>query len=470
MNRKIRTWVEISLNDLEHNYREISSRLPDGCQMLGVCKANAYGHGAVRVAQRLQRAGCQWVAVNCYDEAEELRAAGVTMNILLLGPQSANIAVDLATLGVTQAVGSIEYARELNRFLAGTGLRLDAHMKLETGMGRTGFDVHDDSHLDEMIEALSLPHLNFTGVFTHFAVSDEYGDPYTQLQFSRFTHAIERMEQATGHHFAIRHCANSGAVINYPEMHLDMVRPGLLLYGVFPAKETGGLDLRPAMSLYSRVSEVTHHHAGDTISYGRTFTCPRDMRLAVLPVGYADGLLRSLSGKGDVLLHGKRAPQVGRICMDMCMVDVTDIPEVQPGDVATIFQIRDFEPNITISYGRTYTTEDPARIAVVGIGYADGFPRSLSSNVSFLLHGRRVPQVGRICMDMCMVDITRVPEAKVGDVVTVFGEDGGDSIELTSLANRLGTIPYELMCGINKRIPRIYLNGEDETEVLQYIV
>ena len=176
MNRKIRTWVEISLNNLEHNYREISSRLPDGCQMLGVCKANAYGHGAVRVAQRLQRAGCQWIAVNCYDEAEELRAAGVTMNILLLGPQSANIAVDLATLGVTQAVGSIEYARELNRFLAGTGLRLNAHMKLETGMGRTGFDVHDDSHLDEMLEALSLPHLNFTGVFTHFAVSDENGD------------------------------------------------------------------------------------------------------------------------------------------------------------------------------------------------------------------------------------------------------------------------------------------------------
>ena len=335
MNRKIRTWVEISLNDLEHNYREISSRLPDGCQMLGVCKANAYGHGAVRVAQRLQRAGCQWVAVNCYDEAEELRAAGVTMNILLLGPQAANIAVDLATLGVTQAVGSIEYARELNRFLAGTGLRLDAHMKLETGMGRTGFDVHDDSHLDEMIEALSLPHLNFTGVFTHFAVSDEYGDPYTQLQFSRFTHAIERMEQATGHHFAIRHCANSGAVINYPEMHLDMVRPGLLLYGY--GDGTGRLGLRPCMRLVTTVSTIKLYEPGTTISYGRTFTCPRDMRLAVLPVGYADGLLRSLSGKGDVLLHGKRAPQVGRICMDMCMVDVTDIPEVQPGDVATIF-------------------------------------------------------------------------------------------------------------------------------------
>jgi len=275
MNRKIRTWVEISLNDLEHNYREISSRLPDGCQMLGVCKANAYGHGAVRVAQRLQRAGCQWIAVNCYDEAEELRAAGVTMNILLLGPQSANIAVDLATLGVTQAVGSIEYARELNRFLAGTGLRLNAHMKLETGMGRTGFDVHDDSHLDEMLEALSLPHLNFTGVFTHFAVSDENGDPYTQLQFSRFLHAIDCMEQASGHHFAIRHCANSGAVINYPQMHLDMVRPGLLLYGVFPAAETGGLDLRPAMSL-----------RGDAPPYGRHDQLRPHVHL---PARYASG-------------------------------------------------------------------------------------------------------------------------------------------------------------------------------------
>ena len=154
-----RTWAEIDLDALEHNYNVARQKIGPGVKYLGVVKADAYGHGAVRVAQRLQRAGCQWVAVNCYDEAEELRAAGVTMNILLLGPQSANIAVDLATLGVTQAVGSIEYARELNRFLAGTGLRLDAHMKLETGMGRTGFDVHDDSHLDEMIEALSLIHI-----------------------------------------------------------------------------------------------------------------------------------------------------------------------------------------------------------------------------------------------------------------------------------------------------------------------
>ena len=367
MNRKIRRWVEISLNDLEHNYREISSRLPDGCQMLGVCKANAYGHGAVRVAQRLQRAGCQWVAVNCYDEAEELRAAGVTMNILLLGPQSANIAVDLATLGVTQAVGSIEYARELNRFLAGTGLRLNAHMKLETGMGRTGFDVHDDSHLDEMIEALSLPHLNFTGVFTHFAVSDEYGDPYTQLQFSRFTHAIERMEQATGHHFAIRHCANSGAVINDPEMHLDMVRPGLLLYGY--GDGTGRLGLRPCMRL-----------------------------------------------------------------------------------VTTVSTIKLYEPGTYVSYGRRFTTERRTRMGVLAIGYADGLPRLISNKCSFAARGGFAPQRGSICMDMCMIDLTDLPEVDVGSEVEIFGETN-DIYKLSAAAQ---TIPYELLCAVSKRVPRVY--------------
>ena len=235
-----------------------------------------------------------------------------------------------------------------------------------------------------------MPKLLIEGIFMHFPVADSIDGAdanFTHTQFERFTQMLSALK-GVGIEPEIRHCCNSGATILYPEYALDMVRPGIATYGVLPSEDLRGMiDLRPVMSLRS-----------------------------------------------------------------------------------TIFQIRDFEPNITISYGRTYTTEDPARIAVVGIGYADGFPRSLSSNVSFLLHGRRVPQVGRICMDMCMVDITRVPEAKVGDVVTVFGEDGGDSIELTSLANRLGTIPYELMCGINKRIPRIYLNGEDETEVLQYIV
>ena len=186
----------------------------------------------------------------------------------------------------------------------------------------------------------------------------------------------------------LRHCCNSGAAIQYPEYALDMIRPGLATYGVLPSTDLRGMiDLKPVMQLRS-----------------------------------------------------------------------------------TIFQIRDFDPLITVSYGRTYTTEDPTKIAVVGIGYADGLPRSLSNNVSFLLHGKRVRQIGRICMDMCMIDISRVPDAKVGDVVTIFGEDGNDSIDVADFSRRMNTIPYEILCDINKRIPRIYLDGENQTEILQYIV
>ena len=176
------------------------------------------------------------------------------------------------------------------------------------------------------------------------------------------------MEARSGRKFEIRHCANSGAVINYPQTYLDMVRPGLLLYGLFPGEETAGLDLRPAMELRSRVCDITQHRAGDTISYGRMFTCDRDMRLAVLPVGYADGLLRSLSGKADVLIRGHRVRQVGRICMDMCMVDVTDYPEIRPGDVATVF-------------GRALSASEQAR-------KADTIPYELLCAVS-----QRVPRV-----------------------------------------------------------------------------
>ena len=337
MNRTIRTWVEISLSTLEHNYQEIRAHLPEQCELLGICKANSYGHGAVRVAQLLQQLGCRWIAVNNYDEAEELRAAGISTEILLLSPQPANIAVDLVDLDVTQSISSLDYAQRLSRHLAGTEHNLKSHLKLETGMGRTGFDAMDDSHLDDLLAALELPNLDVTGIFTHMAVADEPGDPFNDLQFERFNVVIRELEQRSGKTFRLRHCANSGAVLYYPEMALDMVRPGLLLYGLYPGEDRGGFDLIPAMQLRSRVCEITTHRKGDTISYGRTFTCDRDMRLAVLPVGYADGLLRELSGKIDVKIRGHRCRQVGRICMDMCMIDITDFPDIKVGDVATVF-------------------------------------------------------------------------------------------------------------------------------------
>ena len=336
-NEDKRTWAEIDLDRLYHNYREVRRVLPEGCRFAGLCKANAYGHGAVTIAKRLEEIGADYIAVSCYEEAAELRSAGLKMPILLLAPSPAFLAPDIARLDVQQAIGDIDCARGMSRALAGTGLMLKCHIKLETGMGRTGFAVESEREMAGVRELLTLPGLEPTGVFTHFAVSDEPEESFTLEQFARFTKAVDELENETGRSLGIRHCANSGAVVNFRETCLDMVRPGLLLYGLYPGAERGGLDLKPVMRLLTRVAEITEHHAGDTISYGRIFTCERDMRLAVIPVGYADGLHRSLSGKFDVLINGKRAHQVGRICMDMCMVDVTDMPEVKTGDIVTVF-------------------------------------------------------------------------------------------------------------------------------------
>ena len=336
-NEDKRTWAEIDLGRLYHNYREVRRVLPEGCRFAGLCKANAYGHGAVTIAKRLEEIGADYIAVSCYEEAAELRSAGLKMPILLLAPSPAFLAPDIARLDVQQAIGDIDCARGMSRALAGTGLTLRCHIKLETGMGRTGFAVESEREMAGVRELLTLPGLEPTGVFTHFAVSDEPEESFTLEQFARFTKAVDELENETGRSLGISHCANSGAMVNFRETCLDMVRPGLLLYGLYPGAERGGLDLKPVMRLLTRVAEITEHHAGDTISYGRIFTCERDMRLAVIPVGYADGLHRSLSGKFDVLINGKRAHQVGRICMDMCMVDVTDMPEVKTGDIVTVF-------------------------------------------------------------------------------------------------------------------------------------
>ena len=331
-----RSWAEINLRNIEHNYRTLKARLPEKTICLGVVKADSYGHGALPVARRLQDLGCGYLAVATPDEAAQLRAGGITLPILILGPGSPDCAADLADLGVTQAVGSLSQAEALSAALR-PGQTLTVHAKLETGMGRTGFPA-DESGIGELVEAMALPGLDFEGVFTHFAMADVPGDPYTREQYGRFRSGIDRAQALSGKTFRIVHCANSGAVIHTPlEYACDMARPGIALYGYFPDDVTEGIDLRPVMALKSRVAAVTAHKAGDTIGYGRTYTCPKDMRVAVLPLGYADGLHRSLSNKLEVELCGVRVKQIGRICMDLCMLDVTDLPEVQVGSVATVF-------------------------------------------------------------------------------------------------------------------------------------
>jgi len=314
------------------------SQLPAGCRYLGVVKANAYGHGAVEVARRLESMGVTNLAVACYDEAKQLRDVGITAEILILGPSPACLAKELAQLGnVCQAVGSLRLAQALSQELDGTDLTLGIHLKLETGMGRTGFSVNHPADLDDAVRAMSLPGLNPQGVFTHFCVSDEPESGFTDTQFQRFLNGVDTLEKNSGKKFAIRHCTNSGAMVNYPETYLDMVRPGIAQYGLYPGKEHGTLELKPVMRLMTRVMELTDHDPGDTISYGRTYTCDTPRRFAVLPIGYADGLHRALSNQLEVVIRGHRVKQRGRICMDMCMVDVTDFPDVQVGDEVEIF-------------------------------------------------------------------------------------------------------------------------------------
>lgn len=334
-----RTWVEVDLGAIGENVKAMREKLPEGCRFLGVVKADAYGHGAVEVARYLETLGVEYLAVACLDELRELRTAGIGLPVLILGVTPAEYAPELCELNATQAVGSVELARGLNKALEGTDRKLKIHMKLETGMGRTGFRTWGGDSLAEELETVTMEHLDAEGVFTHFCVSDadEPVRQFTATQFARFTEAIDRIEARWGLGFKLRHCTNSGAMLSFPETYLDMVRPGVSLYGLYPGSERGTIALRPAMALYSRVYALTEHHAGDTIGYGRTYTCDKDMRVAVLPIGYADGLHRSLSNRLEVWLGGKRCRQIGRICMDMCMVDLTDLPGVQPGDEVEIF-------------------------------------------------------------------------------------------------------------------------------------
>ncbi len=331
-----RSWAEVRLDNIEHNYLTLKGRLPEGTICLGVVKADSYGHGALPVARRLQALGCGYLAVATPDEAAQLREGGISLPILILGPGSPACAGELADLRVTQAVSSLAQAEALSAALK-PGQTLAVHAKLETGMGRTGFPA-DEGGLADLCAAMTLPGLDFEGAFTHFAMADVPGDPYTKEQYDRFRRMIDAAETESGKRFRIVHCANSGAVIHTPlEYACDMARPGIALYGCFPDEVTEGIDLRPVMALKSRVAAVTTHRAGDTIGYGRTYVCPRDMRIAVLPLGYADGLRRGLSNRLEVELCGVRVKQIGRICMDLCMLDITDVPEAEVGSVATVF-------------------------------------------------------------------------------------------------------------------------------------
>lgn len=335
-----RTWAEVNLDNLEYNYKALRERIGETVKFLGVVKADAYGHGAVQVADTLERLGADYLAVSSLDEARELRYSGISMPILVLGHTPADQVRHLIANNITQAVTCESKALEYEEEAARLGEMLKVHIKLDTGMSRLGFlceGRHFEGCIDKVYRSVKLPHLNAEGIFTHFAMSDSDGEhekKYTEHQFELFCGVIREVERR-GYHFPLRHCGNTGCVANYPEMFLDMVRPGLLLYGY--GEYARQLGLKPVMELKTTISTIKIYDEEVSVSYGGTYCTERRTRMGVLPVGYADGLFRCLSNRWAMLTRDGRAPIRGRICMDMCMIDLTNLSQVHVGDEVTIF-------------------------------------------------------------------------------------------------------------------------------------
>lgn len=337
-----RTWAEVDLNALEHNFHTIRAALPADTKLCCVVKANAYGHGAGKIAPLYEQWGADWFAVSNIEEALQLRRYGVTRPVLILGYTPASCADVLAQENISQCVYSADYGRKLSAAAVSAGVTVKIHIKLDTGMGRLGFQcpgVGEDS-VEGAIEVCRLPGLSAEGLFTHYATADEGegGDAACHLQVTRYREALHRLTDA-GITFSLCHSANSAALSDHPDYGMDMVRAGIVLYGLQPSSAMRyPLDLRPVMSLKSVVSHIKEVAAGATISYGRTFTAPAAMRIATVPIGYADGFWRQNGPAGiQLTVRGHRAPILGRVCMDQLMLDVTDVPDVTVGDHVTVF-------------------------------------------------------------------------------------------------------------------------------------
>ena len=335
-----RTWAEIDLDALAWNYNIARRCIGEHVKYLGVVKADAYGHGAVQIARKLEALGADYLAVSSLDEARELRNGNIQAPILILGHTPPEMVPELIRYQITQTVSALAKAEEYSRQAVACGGSLNVHIKVDTGMSRLGFLVgggHFEGGVQAIADSCALPGLFAEGIFTHFAAADEddeEDEAYTQEQFNLFSRVLNALE-ARGTVFALRHCANSGALKRYPAMYLDMVRPGILLYGVGADAER--LGMKSVMQLKSCVSTIKIFEPETQLGYGRTFCAPRRTRIGVLPIGYADGLFRGLSNRMAVQTDFGPAKVRGRICMDMTMVDLTDLPDVHVGDAVELF-------------------------------------------------------------------------------------------------------------------------------------
>lgn len=327
-------WAEINLGAVAHNYREIRKRIQKGAKLCAVVKADAYGHGAVAVARKALEEGADYLAVATLSEALDLRAAGFTTPLLILGLVEPESARDVVDADITQTVCRLDLVEALSQEAVRQGKKVKVHLTIETGMGRIGVHPKDAAETAKKIAAF--PNVELEGVFSHFALADIPDKTFTKNQVKLFQEACGTIE-AAGVRIPIKHIAESAAILEIPDVHFDMVRAGIIQYGLWPSDEvTRPIDLRPCMKFCARIVYVKTIQPGESVGYGRKFIAERETRIATLPVGYADGYIRAYAG-GSVEVCGKRAPIAGRVCMDQFMIDITDIPEAQMGDLCTLF-------------------------------------------------------------------------------------------------------------------------------------
>lgn len=378
------TWAEINISNLRENFRNIKKLLKEDTKICGVVKANAYGHGSVQIAKILVEEGADYLAVATLEECLELRDNGIKLPLLCLGyipEKDLEIVLDK---DIDMTIYSYEIAQKLSEISLNYNKNANIHIKLDTGMSRLGFQT-EESSVDSIEKIYNLPNINIIGIYTHFALADEKDKSFTHSQFEKFMYIVNSLEDR-GIKVPIKHVCNSAGIIDFPQYHLDMVRSGIILYGHYPSDDVKKelLPLKPLMTLKTSISHI-----------------------------------------------------------------------------------KTLEPNRGISYGLKYTTTNYSKIATIPIGYADGFTRMLSGNANVKIEEVLVPVIGRICMDQCMLNVDDL-EINVGDEVKIFGEDV--DIRIERFANMLGTINYELLCMISRRVPRVYLEGNRVLQILDYLI
>ncbi len=374
----------ISLDAVEYNFQQMKKNIKEGTKIIAVIKADAYGHGAVPIAKMIQEYDYIWgFATATAQEALQLKRAGITKPVLVIGLVFEEYYEILAENEIRMAVCDLETARKFAEAGKKAGKTVHIHIAVDTGMTRIGYADNEES-AREVLQVSKLENLEIEGLFTHFARADEYDRTPAMVQLKRYLHFGELLEKV-GVSIPVHHCSNSAGIIRVPEANLNAVRAGITIYGIYPSEEVERdiVDLKPVMELKSHISYVKEVQPGTEVSYGGTYVTDRMTKMATVPVGYADGYPRALSSKGWVLVHGKKAPICGRVCMDQFMIDVTDI-----GDV------------------------------------------------------------------------------KMGDEVTLLGKDGEETITADTLGDLSGRFSYELICDINKRVPRIYIkDGREQGEL-----